>query len=976
MIPDSHAEFMKSVDAAYDEQSFLDMLLHHGAHLPADQLPGTQWFMPGQALSTDFSQVRNGPCKRSYMIVATAPHFSDHSCRQHLTSEAGQLLRKALIEAEISLDVVYYTTVTHFPMPRGGTTYRAKWLKEGWQYVLEEFARVRPSAVLFLGAESTKLAYGKKATIESYRGQVYDFEYGGWSCSSMAANSHMSFVSNAAGYDSLVKQLRFFRGMAVNRYTALDGLSYDDRDYKCLHTEQEIREEVEKEISAGTRIFSVDVETGTDTGHPEDDYLVSFQWSSRPGHARVIPLLVERPEPEIVDEETGEVKLAYGGAGVDRKCAADRVSHWQAARDLIVRLLTWSDDTRLIGQNLRGDLMALRDCLGLEIRQFCNGRRSWDTMLACHLLGKEESFGLKEQTLKHTDMGAYDAPMHKWVSDNSGKGRLFPGDAKQRFFHGYRDIAYKYLLPYAMCDTDATFRLMLVFNEQLEREGNERLKQLFYEVEMPLQHPLIDIETNGMPADEDRLIELGDLYRDKYQSLTEELRDLTNWTSLNINSADQLQYLLYAPPFKKWHKIHNKVQSQGLQPVLLNLQPIATTGKYPRKWLDIVAEQQQEYAAPNCQETTLKQLLSQNPEIPEEHKQILRVLIHLKELTQFIQLFLCEPSYDTPYPTGKPVYGKGLRGCINSRGRVCTRISVLSETGRWKHSKPNLANLPKNKEANIESIMGHKVPFVRSGFKAPEGWVIMEADYSSAELFVVGYMSGDPGFIEVLESGHDVHGYNAVKVFGLDCEPNEVAKLHKDKRAAVKAVVFGIIYGLSSSGLADTLTNVLGRIVTVQEAQEITDQFFSTYPGIKAFIEESKRMCLEVGYVETAYGRRRYFPGVAQLARDKQAAAQREASNARIQGTVADMLNIASINLDYMRYETEVGQMMQWEYLVGIHDASLVLVRKEHMQVMAQILDYCMAQCVPIPGTGGKRLHTDAQAGERWQEFEDVPLVA
>lgn len=964
---------MQSVDSGFDEQSFLDMFLHHGAHLPADDLPGTQWFMPGQALSADFSKIHSGPTERPYMIVAVAPHFSDYAGRRHLVSESGQLLVKALYEAGISPESVYYTTITRFPMPKGGSTYRAGWLKDGWEYVLEDIKRVRPKAVLFLGAEATKMAYGRKAKLESYRGQVYPFDVDGFRCQSMAANSHTAFVSNAAGYDSLVKQIRFFRGLAVGRYKPLDGKSYDDRDYDYLFTQQDIVAEVEKEILAGHKLFAIDVETGTDTGHPEDEYVVSFQWSHGPGHARVIPLLIERPEPVIIDG-VGIESPAFGGVGVDRKKAKDRVPHWYEAVDAIKRLLTWSNDTILAGHNLRYDLKALRDCFGMEIRQFCNGRRSWDTMLACHLLGKEDSFGLKEQTLKHTDMGAYDAPMYKWVSDNAGPGKLFPGDAKERFFHGFRDIAYSYLLPYAACDVDATFRLLRVFHEKLSQPHNVRLSRIFYEIELPLQHPLIDIETNGMPADEDRLIELGDMYRDKYQSLMEELRDKVNWPDLNVNSPQQLQYLLYAPPYKKWHVMDAKVKRAGVEPVLLGLTPVFTTGKYPRKWLDIIAEQQQEYSAPNCKESTLRQLLAENPNIPDEHKDILEILTQIKELTQFIQLFLCEPSYDTPYPTGKSVYGKGLRGCINSKGRVCTQISVLSETGRWKHSKPNLANLPKNKESNIERIMGHKVPYVRSGFKAPDGWVIMEADYSSAELFVIGYMSGDPGFIEVLESGHDVHGYNAVKVFHLDCTPDEVAKKHKDKRAAVKTVVFGLIYGLSPTGLADKLTDTLGRIVTVQEAQEIIDQFFTTYPGIKAFIEESKRMCLEVGYVETAYGRRRYFPGVAMLAKDKQAAAQREATNARIQGTVADMLNTASINLDYMRYETEVGQMMQWEYLVGIHDASLVLVREEHKQVMAQILDYCMAQCVPIPGTGGKKLRTDAQAGERWQEFEDVKI--
>lgn len=1013
-VPQQHIDLCRALTPDFNEQEFLGRMLFAGAHLPADQVPETQWYMPGQALAVNLSATHNGPVHRPYMIVAVAPNYIDHAQQRHLASPAGQLLLEAMSQAELSRDAVYYTTVTRFPMPQNSNTYRQQWLNTGWQYVLEEIELVKPRAILFLGSEPTKLAFGKKAKLEDVRGQVLTFQGLSHSCPAMAANSHMAFVSNAAGLGILAKQIRFFRNIPLGNAQALDGLNYPDRDYKVLWDLDEIRKEIANEVTSGYTRFAIDVETATDTGHPEDDYIISFQWSHGPGHARVIPLLIERPEKDVPDVHTagkdrGKVKTRqvsrwvvdlpppddntpvikdpvtgflywvdeeialvpeFGGSGVSSKSASDRVAHWEAAVDLIKYLLTWCDATCLMGHNLRYDLASLHNCFGLEVRQFCNDRRSWDTMLACHLLGKEDAYGLKEQTLKHTDMGAYDAPMHAWVTENSGAGKLFPGDAEERFFFGFRDIAYKYLLPYAMCDVDATFRLYHRFSAELDQPGNEKVRQIFYEIELPLQHALIDIERNGMPADEERLTELGDLYRDKYQSLLEELREKANWPDLNINSPQQLQALLYRGPFKGIEKIEAKLPAGCYR---MGLTPILTTGKYPRKWAEIVARRQESYHAPSANITTMQQLQT-SYQLDPKQKEILHLVIQLSEMKQFIQLFLCEPNYETPRPTGRPYYGKGLRGCINRRGRVCTSISVLSETGRWKHSKPNLANLPKNKEGNIEKIMGHKIPMVRSGFKAPEGWVIMETDYCSAELFIVGYMSGDPGFIEVLESGQDVHGYNAVKVFKLDCTPDEVKKKYKDKRAAVKTVVFGLIYGLSPQGLADKLTVELGRPVPVEEAQAIIDQFFQTYPGIKRFIDESRSACITQGYVETAFGRRRYFPGVAALGADKQAAAKREATNARIQGTVADLLNVASINLDRMRYETEIGRLIGWEYTVAIHDAILVLVRKEHVQIMAQILRYCMSETVPIPGTGGRRLSIDAQCGDRWQEFEEVEI--
>lgn len=1024
MIPERHLEFARKTFQGVDEKAFLREMLYDGKYVPVDAQPDTVWYMPGQAMAQNHANVKNGPHRRRYMLVATAPNFVDHATHSHLKSEAGQLLRKALSDAKIALDDVYYTTVTKFPMPKQATAYRAGWLKDGWEYVLEEIALVRPEAIMFLGMEPTKMAYGNKSRLDEVRGQIHDFN----GIPSMAAVSHLSFVSNAAGLGTLTKQLEAFRDIPFGKADILDGLEYPDRDYKVLWTLEDLKEEVAKEVEQGVLTFAVDVETGNDTGHPEDEYIISFQWSHGPGHARVVPLIVERPErmvdklytagknkgkPVLVDESvwcceeeppegaktytdeaTGqdywvrqvpEQIPEFGGVGISRKCRADLVDWFDEAAKLITHMLTWCELTCLVGHNLRYDLSAMRDGFGLEVRQFCNGKRSWDTMLAAHILSKEDSFGLKELTLKYTDMGAYDAPMNKWCADNSGAGKLFPGDASLRFFHGYRDIALRYLLPYAMCDVDATYRLLETFGPMLEELGREKLKWLFYNVELPLQHPLMDVERYGMPADEERLIELGDAYRDKYESLIDELRDLINWNEctidgvkygpFNVNSPDQLQALLYKGPFKKLDKVlkTHALEKRGVY--RCEITPILTTGKYPKKWEQVVAEGLELYNAPAAGADTLVKLSAGGENLPDKTKKVLELLKQISELKQFVQMFLCEPRYDTPTETGKPLYGKGLRGCINSRGRVCTRISVLSETGRWKHSEPNLANLPKNKEGNIEKIFGEKMPMVRTSFKAPDGYVIMEADYKSAELFILGFMSQDPAFMEVLDSGQDVHGYNAVKVFNLDCTPDEVAKKHKEKRSAVKAVVFGLVYGLSPTGLAENLTATLGRIVTIEEAKEIIDQFFTTYPKIKEFLDESKKACLELGYVETAFGRRRYFPGVTSLSKDKQAAAQREATNARIQGTVADMLNLACIKLDEIRYEHKIGELLQWELIVGIHDAALVLVKEENAETMASVLDYCMSACVEVPGTNGRHLAVDAQAGQRWQEFKDVPIT-
>lgn len=961
-IPPLHQEYLPKTHYSGNEREWVSRVLTYGLEAPYPEMAGLQWMMPGERLLPPgvLCQDRTGPdgkpCR--YMVVGVAPEYEEYRNRQYLSTNAGAVLRSAMTSAGFDLHELYYTTIMRVPRPFTSSSYKQIWLRLGWDYFLEEFQRLKPSAVLFLGSELCKMAFGTRYTLESLRGQPQEFSSGGWTSRALACPSHFSFASNTAGLEALVKQLGYFRDLAKQTSTVvLDGLSYPDRDYRYLFDLESITQEVDRAIASGVQEISIDVETGTDTGRPDHNYVVSFQWSEGPGHARVIPLLVERPEP-VVDGQP-----LYGGCGVDRKSKADRVPYWEGAAEQIRRLV--SSVYRLIGQNLRGDLVSIRDDFGINIRPFLNGDRSWDTMLAYHLLQKDE-YGLKQMVLRFTDMGAYDAPMHRWVIDNSGPGKLFPGSEEHMFFYGYRDIAYSYLLPYAGCDVDATFRVYRHLRPWLEQPENSVLHRLMHEIELPLQAALIEVEDNGIPADAERLEHLTNVYRDKYQSLVEQLQELL-WPGFNPNSAAHVSWYLFSGEYKDCAKIHARLAQVAGNAPRLGITPICTTGKFPKRWNTLTPEEARTQSP--CTDTdTVKAITRAHGQDPV-HGRILNTLLQFREMKQFITLFLREPEYDPRLCATHPIYGKGLRGCIRDNGRISTRISTLSETGRWKHSDPNLANLPKNKEKGIEKIFGAKVPLVRSGFKAKDGWVFMEADYKSAELFTLGYMSGDEAFNVVLDTEPDVHGYNAVQVFQLECLAREVEERYPHLRAAIKTTIFGIIYGLGSTGLAEQLTPIFKREVPETEAQQIIDGLMKKYPGIKAFIEQSKKDVETKGYTETAFGRRRYFPGFATMSRAKQAAAKREGTNARIQGTVGDYLNLASITLNRMRFDTALGREIGWEYMVAIHDAILLHLPKNEIDRMARILRYCMSDTIPFPTRPDKTLQVDVQYGERWGEF-------
>lgn len=1003
-VPQELLDFAKAQSSGYgDENVFLERLLRGGMALPAAEIPDLQWHMPGCLMGGRLMETREGPYGRNckYMFVAVAPDNDDFLQGAHFTAAGpSQVLLSAVKNAGFKLEECYFSTVMRFSRPRNSSSFKQCWLRPGWELLLEEIQVVKPEVVCFLGSEVLKLAKGNQASLESVRGQPFEFVTPRWRCQAMAVPSHYNFISNTAGFPAYVKQLEVVRKLLIpGAVQILEGTAYPDRDYKVLWTLEDVEKAIQEEIDNGTQAVAIDVETATDTGRPDHRYLITFQWSSRPGHARIIPLLMERPEPVEVVEVNGERKEIprYGGAGVDRKSINDRVGHWEAVGAQIKRLLDFV--RRIGGHNVRYDLVGIRDEYGFAIRPWI--AKIFDTMQAYHILEKDE-YGLKQLTLRFTDMGAYDAPMMDWVIRNSGKGKLFPGAAEDRFFHEFRDICYKYLLPYAMCDTDATIRIWPILEAELLKPGNERLAELYYHTMLPLNSPVIDVETYGLPVDQERATQLSFLYQRKYDELMNEFRELIRWPEFNPNSPRHVPALLYRPPYKDYRKCEAQVPEGAAR---LGLQPAWETGKYGDNW-DEIPENELEFHSPSCEAKALKKILTslkmEDKAKEDEARKVLKALCEIKDMKQFVTMFMRDPVTEEPASPEHPRYGKGLRGCILDNGRMRTQLSLLSETHRWKHRSPNLANLPKTKEENIQAVFSAHtndddeelilsiddgalevkadggrivhVPKIRTMFKALPGYVLIEADWKSAELWVMGLLSGDKEFIRVLKTAPDMHLYNAYKIFAFDlkgmdilskADCDKLKKIYKQQRFAVKAVCFGIAYGLGASGLADQLSLEFGRYVSTDEAQKIIDGYFKQYPDLKKFFDKTKEDVRTKGYVETPFGSRRYFPGYDKVGQSKKAKMEREGGNAVIQGTVAIMLDKASVALDQVRYDTDFGRQVEWEYVLAVHDAIYVHCRAEVADLVAKVVRWAM-ESVIIPGYQG--LEVDLEILERWGE--------
>ncbi len=243
-------------------------------------------------------------------------------------------------------------------------------------------------------------------------------------------------------------------------------------------------------------------------------------------------------------------------------------------------------------------------------------------------------------------------------------------------------------------------------------------------------------------------------------------------------------------------------------------------------------------------------------------------------------------------------------------GRIhCTWNQAVTATGRLQCENPNLQNIPVRTEKGKEI----RKAFVPRG----PGYVLASADYSQIELRIMAALSGDPGLREAFLSGTDIHRATASRIFGVGVEEVTPAM-----RRTAKMVNFGIMYGISPFGLAQRLG------IAKTEAAEIINQYFNQYPGVRTYIERTLEFCREHGYVETVTGRRRYLPDIGSANQTVRHAAERNAINAPIQGTAADLIKLAMIRV----HQGLERQGARTRLILQVHDELLLDVWSEERE--------------------------------------------
>lgn len=290
----------------------------------------------------------------------------------------------------------------------------------------------------------------------------------------------------------------------------------------------------------------------------------------------------------------------------------------------------------------------------------------------------------------------------------------------------------------------------------------------------------------------------------------------------------------------------------------------------------------------------------------------------------------------------KNTYTDKLPLLVNKRtGRVHTSYhQAVAATGRLSSSDPNLQNIP------IKTEEGRRV---RQAFIAPQGYKIVAADYSQIELRIMAHLSGDVGLKKAFSEGLDVHKATAAEVFGCD-----VDKVSVEQRRSAKAINFGLIYGMSAFGLARQLR--IGRA----DAQSYIDTYFERYPGVAAYMDSIRKSAAEQGYVETLLGRRLYLPEINSKNGMRRQAAERTAINAPMQGTAADIIKRAMIDVDAWLNKDKVNARM----IMQVHDELVLEVAEDKVQEITETLCDIMSNAVEL----SVPLLVEAGVGINWDE--------
>jgi uracil-DNA glycosylase family 4 len=849
------------------------------------------------------------------------------------------------------------------------------WKRDCWPLLQMEMRLVRPDYILCLGSDASKALLGPKGGVTSLFGRVVDYkiplhgagETPRFHVAKVVASVHPAEVSrDPRAYPNMLQSVARFSMLAR-------GEAVKDREpdvtHVCIYDLEHLRQVVDKivaETEGGVQAIAVDCEwQGRVPGEP-GAYLRTIQWCHRPKEAYCL----------VLAHEGG--KAAFQGT---REAAAAELRRLLKSTPLRrVRVgghFLKADMPWLVAFGVDA-----RD----EYRVAPTPGRTrdeggFDTALMVHGYQEVMEGGYKLENLASRFCGVprYDTELQQWKSDYIKLLKM-----KDKELEGYGMCPGRILYSYGAYDADATMRLFLRFNgsggepgliddDQYHKSGREG-----YWNNMQPSMAQLEMEGHGLVLDRRR----GDLLTRTYMAELDERiagfrRDIRwegEWReSTRKNGKARLECL--SPPFN-----HNSVdhcrewlfgavytgKDRRLRPRRcrsLKLTPIKASGSKGPLWSKVVADGKQFELFPSTDKESLGILSHASDEATNA---LVGRLRDLRFLSQVLKGVLRKP-YETADgeavcdEDGNLIYDGGLLFHAGHDGRVRTHFGVV-ETSRWSSWAPNLQNISKRREDDYKRILREKYRYpirsiVVSG-RWPDGTpcVLVEADYKMAEMAMIGWLAQDAAMMEhvrrnTLPEGHpdylDLHSLTAIGAFRLDTPENRAIVAKKaatdpkyaglkwganklvlkalersSLRVAAKNVNFGVPYQRSAEAIARQCREE-GADVAVEQAQELIDNYFDTYPAIAEYLAACKLRVYEPGWISGTWGHYRR----AQRVQDESLMAeqQRQFCNFPIQNGVAGAINVACRNLYKYRakYGTPASNDRWFKFALQIHDALL-----------------------------------------------------
>jgi DNA polymerase-1 len=593
-------------------------------------------------------------------------------------------------------------------------------------------------------------------------------------------------------------------------------------DYRRVNDLNELDSILDEAVKKG----EIAIDTETTSLVPLDARLVGISLSFEEGKAFYIPVGHDQGENLPINKVLERLKKLFGS------------------------------DVKIIGQNLKYDRQVFKNHnTHLENPYF-------DTMIAAYLINP----GARTYNLDSLALDKFNyKKMHIEELIGSGKKQI-----------GFNRVDIERATFYACEDADFALRLKNVFYPEIEKL---KLKDLFFDIEMPLLDVLGDMEENGVRIDIGFLEELSIEYGEKLDNVEREIFGEVG-QEFNLNSPKQLGEILFDK---------------------LGLKSTRKTAKGGAR-------------------STSVDVLEKLAEIHPVPKMVL-------DYRQYAKL--------------KSTYIDALPEMVNDKtGRVHTSFNqTIAATGRLSSTDPNLQNIPVRTEEGKE---------IRKAFiPAGDGYKILSADYSQIELRLMAHMADDKTMIESFKKDEDIHRRTAAEVYGVD-----IKDVTDSQRRAAKTANFAIIYGVSAYGLSQQSE------LSVKESKDFIDIYFDRYPGIKRYMDHMINFARDNGYVSTMFGRRRYLSDINAKSVQARQFAERIAINTPIQGSAADMIKIAMINI------AKDIKGMKSMMILQVHDELVFDALEDEIKKLTQHIKKRMEGAVDLKVP----IKVDIGLGDNWLE--------